>query len=93
MVCRWELLEDTKQSEKIEKKINESLSEQLSDTSNAKSIRNPKIVNDFNLLHIPSGTDLNFIMKEFVIPRIPDGFAIKVTNKFLGKSNQLLTSR
>lgn len=34
---------------------------------------------DFNLLRIPSNVDINFIIKEIIVPRLPDGYTIALS--------------
>lgn len=48
------------------------------------------IVNDFDLLHIPPGIDLNCIMKECVIPRMPNGYTVKVEEKLNDRKSSIL---
>lgn len=35
-------------------------------------------VEDFNLLDVPRGLDLYSLLRDFVIPRMPDGFIVKM---------------
>lgn len=89
-VCRWEAIDETEQSEKIEKKRQDSMNERTS-SMKKRSIGKPKnIVNDFNLLNIPPGIDLNCIMKEFVVPRLPDGFTVKLEERSMERKNSIL---
>lgn len=40
-----------------------------------------KIIEDFNLLKIPQGIDLPYLIREFVMPRMPDGFELQARDK------------
>lgn len=72
-VCRWELPEETNYSEhkKVSKK---SKTKQLK----KKHSQPPRIIEDFNLFNIPSGMDMYCIMQEFVVPRLPNGYSIRI---------------
>lgn len=47
-------------------------------------------INDFDLMNIPPNIDLNCIMKEVVIPRLPDGFTVKIEEKSIERKNSFL---
>lgn len=81
-VCRWETPEETRASEKLENKRSESLyaAEEVS-AFNTMTKKPLKIIEDFNLFDIPSSIDLHCVMKEFVVPRLPNGYTIKIQEK------------
>lgn len=37
-------------------------------------------IEDFNLLDIPTTVDINFVVSEIIVPRIPDGYTIRVSD-------------
>lgn len=71
-VCRWEWPEETNYSDR---KRN---TEKSKTKSKHKLSNKPKIIEDFNLFNIPSGLDMYCIMQEFVVPRLPNGYSIKI---------------
>lgn len=78
-VCRWETPEETKASERLENKRSESIYA----TEEAHNISGlfkklGKIIEDFNLFDIPPSVDLQCVMKEFVVPRLPNGYTIQI---------------
>lgn len=77
-VCRWELPEETNFSER-KKMSKKSKPKQLK----KKPAQQPRIIEDFNLFSIPSGLDMYSIMQEFVVPRLPNGYSIKI-NRVVG---------
>lgn len=81
-VCRWETPDETKISERIENKRSESVHPPDHTSSNVSAERKPiKAIDDFDLFNIPAGIDLQCIMKEFVMPRLPNGYTIKIQEK------------
>lgn len=46
---------------------------------------------DFNLLRIPSNVDINFIIKEIVVPRLPDGYTIALSKPNYRPSTSKIT--
>lgn len=79
-VCRWETIEETKISEKIENKTTD-LTEQRSLKMMAKKRCRPEIlIEDFDLLQIPSKIDINFIIEEIIVPRLPNGYTIAMSD-------------
>lgn len=90
-VCRWETIEETKISEKFENKRAESI--QIQDSTRSKihkTERSEKVIEDFDMLNIPSGVDLDCIMKEFVAPRLPNGYTIKVKEKLTRRKSSVM---
>lgn len=86
-VCRWETTEDTKVSLKLESKQNENAPAAKKSVATLPSIskqkRSPptKVVEDFDVLNIPSHIDLSGLMRDFFMPNMPDGFTIKMQDK------------
>lgn len=79
-VCRWETIEETEISEKIENKTTE-LNKQRSLKMMAKKPCRPEIViEDFDLLQIPPKIDMNFIIQEIIVPRLPNGYTIAMSD-------------
>lgn len=71
-VCRWEWPEETNYSER-RKNAKKSKTK-----FKHKQSKPPRIIEDFNLFNIPSGLDMYSIMQEFVVPRLPNGYSIKI---------------
>lgn len=40
--------------------------------------RKVRKIQDFNLIDIPSNIDIYFLMRYFVVPRLPDGYGVKI---------------
>lgn len=82
-VCRWETVAETEVSEQIENKSANGESTQVYQRPVKMVSRKvqPSHVNivDFNLLRIPSNVDINFIIKEIIVPRLPDGYTIALS--------------
>lgn len=79
-ICRWETIEETEISEKIENKTTE-LTKQRSLKMMAKKPSRPEIViEDFDLLQIPPKIDMNFVIQEIIVPRIPNGYTIAMSH-------------
>lgn len=36
------------------------------------------VIEDFNLLDVPRGLDLYSLLRNFVVPRMPDGYIVKL---------------
>lgn len=89
LVCRWEITAETKISEELENGINVSNKHRRASKHFHK---NRKIISDFNLLDIPSGLDLFCLMQEFVIPRLPNGYTVKVGTIVLERKNSILNN-
>lgn len=53
----------------------------LPSTSKQKRPPPTKVVEDFDILNIPSHVDLSGLMREFFMPNMPDGFTIKMQEK------------
>lgn len=66
------------------------MNERSSYTKKKSAGRHKNIVADFNLLNIPPGIDLNCIMKEFVVPRLPDGFTVKLEERSMERKNSII---
>lgn len=83
-VCRWEIVAETEVSEQIENKsVNNGESQAVYQRPIKMISRKtqPSQVNivDFNLLRIPTNIDINFIIKEIIVPRLPDGYSIALS--------------
>lgn len=75
MVCRWESIEETKLAEtQIEETPEKTIVIQPEESSDIERV----VVEDFNLLNVPRGLDLYTLLREFVIPRMPDGYIVKI---------------
>lgn len=74
-VCRWETAEETKISELLEKKRNLHSAKKK---RGSRKRQPPKIIKDFDLLNMPTGLDLYCLMQEFVVPRLPNGYMVKM---------------
>lgn len=77
IVCRWESvvessLAEIPQQETPEKEIH--LQPELKNGDERVEIE------DFNLLDVPRGLDLYSLLRDFVIPRMPDGYIVKMGN-------------
>lgn len=74
-------MHETEVSEKIESKPNNELTKQRSVKKMQKQLQNSEIViEDFDMLRIPSKIDINFIMQEVIVPRLPDGYTIALSD-------------
>lgn len=88
-VCRWETVEETEASEKIEDKPSDRMIAQQSLKKSKKSSKQKQVtVEDFNLLDIPPTIDINFIVREIIVPRIPDGYKIAVSSATASQRRQ-----
>lgn len=69
---------ETEVSERIENKSsNDQLAHQRSiKTVFRRSKRTEVCIPDFNLLRIPPKIDINFIIQDIIVPRLPDGYSI-----------------
>lgn len=76
-VCRWETLAETEASEKIENKPTCQLTTQRSIKNVSQKLHKSEVtIVDFNLLRIPPKIDINFIIQDVIVPRLPDGYTI-----------------
>ncbi|KAJ6632758.1 Dynein axonemal intermediate chain 7 like [Pseudolycoriella hygida] len=71
-VCRWEWPKETQYSE------GKRMVKKSKISTKKKSSKPPLVIEDFNLFSIPSGLDMYCIMQEFVVPRLPNGYSIKI---------------
>lgn len=80
-VCRWETVDETEVSEQIENKpTNGQLTKQRSVKMVSKKVERSHVsIVDFNLLKIPSKIDINFIIQDIIVPRLPDGYTIALS--------------
>lgn len=83
-MCRWEEVAETEVSEQIENKsINgesTAVRQRRIKMVSRKMQRSQVNIVDFNLLHIPTNVDINFIIKEIIVPRLPDGYTIALSD-------------
>lgn len=74
IVCRWE--------NAAESKLSESTESALELDANKSSVRasedNRVVIDDFNLLNAPRGLDLYTLLQDFVVPRMPNGYIVKM---------------
>lgn len=80
-VCRWESIAETEASERIENKSN---TDQLSTRRSVRMVsrkteRTEVTITDFDLLRIPPKVDINFIIQDIIVPRLPDGYTIALS--------------
>lgn len=83
-VCRWETAEETKISERMENIFNNV------DTSTKlkrRSLKDRKVLEDFNMLNMPCGLDLYCLMQDFVVPRLPNGYEVKVGDTIVSRKS------
>lgn len=92
-VCRWETPDETKISEQLEK--SNVLTDKLTKKKMKSPIKSLKCVNDFDLLNMPSKIDLYSLFQEFVVPRLPNGYTMKMRrpNSSRRRSSSLKGSR
>lgn len=79
-VCRWETIEETEISEKIENKTTELTKRRSLKMIAKKPCRSEMLIEDFDLLDIPPKIDINFIIQEIIVPRIPNGYTIAMSD-------------
>lgn len=82
-VCRWETVVETEVSEQIENKSvngeSTAVHQRPIKMVSRKMQRSQISIIDFNLLRIPTNVDINFIIKEIIVPRLPDGYTIAIS--------------
>lgn len=79
-VCRWETIEETEISEKIENKTTELTKQRSLKMMAKKPCRREIVIEDFDLLRIPPKIDMNFIIQEIIVPRLPNGYTIAMSD-------------
>lgn len=74
-------MSETEVSEKIENKSTneQSTTERSIKFVSRKSERTQVNIVDFNLLQIPPKIDINFIIQDIIVPRLPDGYTIALS--------------
>lgn len=77
VVCRWESVEESNMSEKNEPKEEAKLDNPCTTAIS----ENRVVIEDFNLLDVPAGLDLFTILGNFVVPRMPDGYIVKMGDR------------
>lgn len=83
-VCRWETTEETKASLKLESKRAENAPVAKQNVATPPAVvkrKQPmptKVLEDFDILDIPSHVDLSGLMRDFFMPNMPDGYTIKM---------------
>lgn len=93
-ICRWETVDETKASLKLESKQNENGPIAKKSVVAMPSVQQKrplptKIVEDFDILDIPSHVDLSGLMRDFFMPNVPDGYTIKMLEKFAGGTSAI----
>lgn len=82
IVCRWESHAETLQAEEAERTAKASeLDLDLSvpvDALLTLSDDDLIVLHDFDLLHPPAGLDLISLIRLFVVPRMPEGYAVRL---------------
>lgn len=89
-VCRWESYEETQLAEAAEKPTVEDKTEEEGIKSCDEDIT---VVEDFDLLHPPAGLDLQNLIRNFVVPRMPDGYTIQMERKTVDHDGHELNIR
>lgn len=51
-----------------------------------------KVVEDFDILNIPSHIDLSGLMRDFFMPNMPDGYTVKMPEKLTGDASTVVQS-
>lgn len=82
LVCRWEYPEETQMhfeedQEALGGEAPESLATECTCPKRRKSGGQMKRIPDFNLLNIPATIDMYEVMRNYIMPRLPDGYRIK----------------
>lgn len=99
-VCRWETTDETKASLKLESKQTENgpvakksaITKQMPSVVNRKRPQPTKVVEDFDIMNIPSHIDLSGLMREFFMPNMPDGYTIKTRETDTGDAPTAIKS-
>lgn len=81
-VCRWETVAETKISEELENGFSVEPSR-----PSRKILNERKVLDDFNLLNLPRGLNLYALMQDFVVPRLPDGYCVRIGETIVDKKN------
>lgn len=88
-VCRWETLEETAISEKIENKTADALPTIAQPAMKRAANKTAKLtIVDFDLHAIPTTIDIDYIVKEIILPRVPDGYAFQLNEMQQSGPNQ-----
>lgn len=89
-VCRWETPIETKISEKMDnKKPENEITAEKSKPKRMITRKKERIIHDFDLLNIASDVDIGSLIKEFVVPRMPDGYTVKIRDKFVRRKSSV----
>lgn len=83
-VCRWETAEETKISELME---NGFSNVDTSTKIKRRLFKDRKVLEDFNMLNMPCGLDLYCLMQDFVVPRLPNGYEVKVGDALVSRKS------
>lgn len=83
-VCRWETAEETKISERMENGFSNS---DISTKIKRRLLKDRKVLEDFNMLNMPCGLDLYCLMQDFVVPRLPNGYEVRVGDKIVSRKS------
>ncbi|XP_029720392.2 dynein axonemal intermediate chain 7 isoform X1 [Aedes albopictus] len=95
IVCRWESKEETLESEPSFAKYLDKHKQmvQAARERKTKSMRDrkTKYIEDFNILDVPSHVHLSSIVADFVIPKLPENYSVKIVSQDDKKKSHLLT--
>lgn len=95
IVCRWETNAETIEEERLDRKEPNTIEDQLlpmTSRSQEKSLSAQtrstisissmplKYIEDFDLYNIPPTTDVYGLVMEFVVPRLPYGYCVRIEN-------------
>ncbi|XP_058826018.1 dynein axonemal intermediate chain 7 [Topomyia yanbarensis] len=96
IVCRWEQMEETLESEPSFSKYLEKHKQmvQASKERKAKASRDrrTKYIEDFNILDIPPHVALSSIVSDFVVPKLPENYTVKIVPQDDKKKSQRMLS-
>uniref|UniRef100_A0A1B0CGU5 Axonemal 84 kDa protein n=1 Tax=Lutzomyia longipalpis TaxID=7200 RepID=A0A1B0CGU5_LUTLO len=95
IVCRWECRADVEETlrednEDIEGLLGETTAPDHTVGQKVKSPPSVIEIRDFNLLFIPPRIDLYALMLDFVVPRLPDGYGVKIEDVTGERKNSLM---
>lgn len=88
IVCRWETADETKISEELEQK---NLKHQRkSIKKNMQRSKELKTIEDFDLFNVPAGIKLFSLLEDFVVPRLPNGYVVKIKKATIERRASLM---
>ncbi|XP_053696746.1 dynein axonemal intermediate chain 7 [Sabethes cyaneus] len=96
IVCRWELREETLESEpgfaRYLERHKQMVLAARERKAKASRDRRTKYIEDFNILDIPSHVALSAIVADFVVPKLPDNYTVKIVPQDDSKRSQRMLS-